>query len=147
MAGAKTKMSELKYQKYIIVTANVPEAVQKMHSLSSDKNSRVIWLDDNVINGAFFLSCRWYTEPFPDRNENHSHDFDEVLGFIGSDWKNPGELNGEIELWLEDEKYILTKSCVVFIPKGLKHLPLSVLRVDRPILHFGMGPESKYTRS
>jgi hypothetical protein len=141
-------MAELKYQKYIVDTVNVPEEYKQMHRrwLDQDK-SRIAYLDDTVIKGAFYLTCRWYAEPFPDRNENHSHDFDEVLGFIGSDWENPGELNGEIELWLGDEKYILTKSCVVFIPKGLRHLPLSVLRVDRPILHFSMGPESKYTRS
>ena len=140
-------MAARKYQKYIIETANVPEAFVKMHSQPSDNKSRVIWLDDNVLKGAFFLSCRWYTHPMGDKDENHAHDFDEVLGFIGSDWEDPSKLNGEIELWLEDEKYILTKSCVVFIPKGLKHLPLNLLRVDRPILHFSMGPETTYTRS
>jgi hypothetical protein len=139
-------MAALKYQKYIIETANVPEAIDKMHSQPIDKKSRIIWLDDNVVKGASYFTARWYTQPFPDRNENHSHDFNEILGFIGSDWNNPGELNGEIELWLGDEKYILTKSCVVFIPRGLKHLPLSLLRVDRPILHFSTAPESKYTR-
>ena len=141
-------MSKLKYQKYIVDTVNVPEAYEKMHGRrpGQDKN-RIAWLDESVLKGAFYLAARWYTEPMGDRNENHCHDFDEVLAFFGSDWKNPGELNGEIELWLEDEKYILTKSCVVFIPKGLKHLPLRVLKVDRPIMHFSTAPESKYTRS
>jgi hypothetical protein len=92
------------------------------------------------------MAFRWYTEPKGDRGENHSHDFDEVLGFLGSDWGNQGELNGEIELWLEDEKYVLTKSSLIFIPRGLKHLPLRVLRVDRPILHFSMTNEGTYTR-
>jgi quercetin dioxygenase-like cupin family protein len=140
-------MPKLKYQKYIVDTVNVPEAYEKMHGRRPGQDkSRVAWLDDSVIKGAFYLACRWYTEPMGDRNENHSHDFDEMLAFIGSDSENPDKLNGEIELWLEDEKYILTKSCVVFIPKGLKHLPLRVLRVDRPILHFGVSPEGKYTR-
>jgi hypothetical protein len=141
-------MAELKYQKYIVDTVNVPEEYKQMHRRWSDQDkSRIAYLDDTVIKDAFYLTCRWYTKPFPDRNENHSHDFDEVLGFIGSDWENPGELNGEIELWLEDEKYILTKSCLVFLPKGLKHLPLRVLRVDRPIMHIGTGPHSNYTRT
>ena len=140
-------MAKLKYQKYIVDTAEVPESYQKMHGRPDGNKSRIVWMDDSTIKGAFYLACRWYTQSMGDRDENHSHDFDEVLGFIGSDWENPRELNGEIELWLEDEKYILTKSCVVFIPRGLKHLPLRVLRVDRPIMHFSMGPEGKYTRA
>ena len=75
----------------------------------------------------------------------HTHDFDELLGFIGSDWDNPAELNAEVEFWLEDEKYILTKSCVIFIPKGLTHCPLKLLRCDRPVFHFGIVPEQKVT--
>ena len=110
-------MDELKYQRYIVDTTNVPEAIDKMHSQPIDKKSRIVWLDNSVIEGAFYFTSRWYMKPFPDRNENHCHDFDEVLGFIGSDWEDPTKLNGEIELWLEDEKYILTKSCVIFIPK------------------------------
>ena len=142
-------MPALKYQKYIVDTAQVPLAYEKMHSQSqpNSNKSRIVWLDESIIKGAFFLAARWYTEPKGDKDENHSHDFDEILGFFGSDWENPHELNGEIELWLDDEKYILTKSCVVFIPRGLKHLPLRVLRVDRPIMHFSVGPESTYTRA
>ncbi len=140
-------MSELKYQKYIIENAAVPEWYEKLHDNPERQKSHIAWLDENVIKGAFYVACRWYTEPKGDKDENHSHDFDEVLGFIGSDWENKQELNGEIELWLEDEKYLLTKSCLVFIPKGLKHLPLRVLRVDRPILHFSMATGGTYTRA
>jgi quercetin dioxygenase-like cupin family protein len=140
-------MTKRKYQKYIVDTVDVPEAYEIMHGRRPGQDkSRIAWLDDSVIQGAFYLSARWYAKPTGDRNENHHHDFDEVLGFIGSDWEKPGELNGEVELWLEDEKYILTKSCVVFIPKGLRHLPLRVLKVDRPIMHFSMAPEGNYTK-
>jgi hypothetical protein len=58
----------------------------------------------------------------------------------------PHDLCGEIELWLGDEKHILTKSCMVFIPKGLKHCPLVFRRVDRPIFHFSAGPARAYDR-
>jgi len=53
-------------------------------------------------------------------------------------------LNGEVEFWLEDEKYILTKSCFILCPKGLKHCPLRVVRVDKPILFLAFSVSSKY---
>jgi hypothetical protein len=43
-----------------------------------------------------------------------------------------------------EEKHILTKSCLVFVPKGLKHCPFIVRRVDRPIFHFTSGPTGIY---
>jgi hypothetical protein len=76
--------------------------------------------------------------------EAHTHPFDEVIAFVGTNPDDPQDLGGEIELWLEDEPYILAKSCLVFIPKGLKHCPLIVRRVDRPIFHFITGPEGTY---
>ena len=39
------------------------------------------------------------------------------------------ELGGEIELWLEDEQLIITRSCLVFIPRGMKHCPMFVRRI------------------
>jgi hypothetical protein len=54
-----------------------------------------------------------------------------------------------VELWLEDEKHILTKTCLVYAPKGMKHYPLSFLRVDYPIVHFTIftsgGPSYLWT--
>jgi hypothetical protein len=142
------KMAELKYQKYIVNTTMIPEPVkQKDHSLSHGKLDRVIWLDDRVVKGAFQLGLSWYLKPLGVAGEKgHTHDFDELLAFIGSDWQNPTELYGEVEFWMEDEKYILTKSCVVFIPKGLRHCPLKLLKSDRPLLHFGVCLSNRYSR-
>jgi hypothetical protein len=68
----------------------------------------------------------------------HTHEQDEIIGFVGTDVKNPQDLKGEIELWMEDEKHILTKSCLVFVPKGFKHCPLTLVRADAPIVHFSV---------
>jgi hypothetical protein len=86
---------------------------------------------------------------FPDKSderptEAHQHDFDEVLCFFGTDWDNPYDLCGEYELWLGDEKHSITKSCIVFIPKGLKHCPLKFIRADRPIFAFSVGTGKMY---
>jgi hypothetical protein len=39
-------------------------------------------------------------------------------------------------MWLENEKHIITKSAMLFIPAGMVHCPLILRRVGRPIFHF-----------
>jgi hypothetical protein len=46
------------------------------------------------------------------------------------------DLGGESEFWLEDENYMLTKSCIIYVPGGMKHCPIVFKRIDRPIFHF-----------
>jgi hypothetical protein len=73
--------------------------------------------------------------------EPHTHEFDEILGFFGTNPDDQYDLGGEVELWLEDEPFVLTKSFMAFIPAGMKHCPLIMRRIDRPIFHFGVVPK------
>ena len=73
-------------------------------------------------------------------------DYDEIIGFFGGDPDNPNDLCGEIEFWIEDEMYSITKSTMIFAPRGLRHCPLRVVRVDRPIFHFTIVPDGHYTQ-
>jgi len=108
-------------------------------------------INDAVVPGSFFMMGGWIlglkgTKPvitdFP-----HAHDYDEILGFTGSNVSNLEELGGEIEFWLEDEQYILTKSCLIFIPRGMKHGPLSVRRFERPWFAYTAALNGAYARS
>ena len=140
-------MSELKYQKYILTDLKLPEEQQKRADEYAKRATRILWLEDFVIKGAPSIICSWYwkateTEGTP----AHTHDFDEVIGFIGSDPENPHDLGGEVEFWLEDEKYTLTKSCLIFVPKGLRHCPLRVIKIDRPMFFLAVGISSKYSK-
>jgi len=138
-------MAELKYKKYIVTDLKTPEEVQKTAAEYAKRATRILWLDDEVIEGAFHVNCSWYWKATEEEGAPaHTHDFDEVIAFFGSDPQNPRDLGGEVEFWLEDEKYILTKSCLVFAPKGLKHCPLRVRKIDRPIFHFTIGTGGKY---
>ncbi len=106
---------------------------------------RLAYLDDEVIKGGFYVENVWFFTGCDEISVYpHKHDFDEVLTFFGSNPDDPHNLNGEVELWLEDEKQILTKSCLIFIPKGMKHCPLIIRRVDRPIFHYATGATSLY---
>ena len=124
-------MVESKYAKYIIKESEPDKPA------FSYMRTRILCLDNDVIPGALNVNCVWYMKGFDKvLKETHTHDFDEVLAFIGTNPENPYDLGGEIELWLGDEKHMLTKSCLVFLPKGLSHCPLIIKKVDRPIFHF-----------
>ena len=76
--------------------------------------------------GAYYLeTCMMLrTGSTPDLQEPHSHDFDEYLVFLGTDPDDHFDLGGEVELWVGDEKRLLTRSCAVFVPAGVPHCPL-----------------------
>jgi hypothetical protein len=142
-------MAETKYGKYIITESKgglkLPSYRVKPTEDTKGVATRLLWLDDEVIKGAFYVECAWYWKASDvPRTQAHTHDYDEVLAFFGTDPQNPRDLCGEVELWLEDEKHILTQSCLVYAPKGLKHSPMFLRRVDRPIFHFTAGTGGAY---
>ena len=107
-------------------------------------------INDSIVKGSFFSGCEWVWglkdgKPFS-IEEGHRHDFDEIIGIIGSRKENPRELNGEVEFWMEDEQYMITKSTLIFIPKGTKHCPLVFRRVDSPIFLYEAGNDTFYER-
>jgi len=135
------KMAETKYGKYIITGAktdlHLPSYRRDAAEIAAGDHTRLLYLDDEVIKGAFNVECVWYWKGSEQSIVGaHTHPFDEVIAFFGTNREDPKDLCGEVELWLEDEKHMLTKSCLVFIPKGMKHCPLIVRKVDRPIFHF-----------
>ncbi len=147
-------MTELKYEKYIVtdVKPNLQlpphrTASKEAAGDSSRKVTRLVWLDGDVVPGAFYSECIWFWPGvWSDtvRAEAHSHSFDEVIAFFGTNYDDPHDLCGEIELWLEDEQYVMTKSFLAYAPAGMKHCPLKIRRVDRPIFHFAAGLSTKY---
>lgn len=142
------EMAETKYGKYII-TQPKPERTasgEPEQKDSPDVMTSVAYLDNRVIPGGLYTECCWFWKPTNYSPPPHTHEFDEVLAFFGSNPEDPRDLCGEVELWLEDEKHLLTKSCMVFIPKGLKHAPMNIRRADRPIFHFSVGNSTDYKR-
>jgi len=145
-------MAKSKYGKYIITEPKtdlkLPSYRRKPAEIPTSGQTHLIYLDNEVIKGAFYVECVWIWPGsvfWPKQLvEAHTHPFDEVITFFGSNPEDPHDLCGEVELWLEDEKHILTKSCLVFVPKGMKHCPLVIRRVDRPIFHFSAGPGGMY---
>ena len=140
---------ETKYGKYIITGTKpdleMPLFRQDAGEVAAGEHTRLIYLDEDIIKGAFYVECVWYWKGSEKSIvDAHTHPFDEVITFFGTNPEDPQDLCGEVEIWLEDEKHILTKSSLIFVPKGMKHCPLIIRRADRPIFHFTTGPGGKY---
>lgn len=126
-----------------------------------------VWTDATVIPAAFYSEMTWqWPNTFPNQRPRpvltkeqieemakkpggagvppHAHPFPELLSFFGTDLDHPEELNGEVEFWMEDEKYVFTKSFCVYIPANVTHCPLRIHRMDKPFFHYTIGPGSTY---
>jgi hypothetical protein len=150
-------MSESEYGKYIITELKerinpAPWSSARISPIpraGKGSGGRLLWMDNEVIPGAFYVETAW---TFPRKNDespkvpaaSHKHDYDEVLCMCGTNFDDPYDLGGEVEFWLGGEKQTITKSCMIFIPKGMEHCPLIYKRVDRPIFNFTTGSARMY---
>ena len=131
--------------KYIIQELRAPvTGSPEFQAMYNRFAKRILWIDDNVCPGAFQMNTAWYKD-VPEKDpvfEEHVHEYDELIGFFGSDPEDPYELNAELEVTLDGETHHITRSSLIFCPAGMKHMPLRILRVDRPIFHFSVvsGP-------
>ncbi len=142
-------MAEKKYQKYVMEKLILPDDSTQIdiEHKYAERATRILWLEDFIIKGAPSIIASWYWKATEEEGTpQHTHNYDEVVGFIGGDPDNPASLNGEVEWWMEDEKYTLTKSCFVYCPAGLKHGPLRVARVDKPILFLAFSITDRYIK-
>ena len=141
-------MPEQKYSKNIVTEDLMPpqpaEAVKMMQEQAKAgrtlDRTLLLGIQDSIVKGSFFAGCEWLWELTGDGPVSieleHTHDYDEIIGFAGSNRKQPRDLGGEIEFWMDGESYTLTKTCLIFIPKGVKHSPVVLKRIDTPIFMF-----------
>lgn len=141
-------MPETKYGKYIVTELKEKKNTNApwVPVFTPEELTPLLFLDSSVIKNSFYVQCNWTLPPFAKKvhGEAHKHDYDEVIAFFGSDPKDPTNLNAEAEVPLGDEVHIVTKSCLIFVPKGLMHGPINFKRIDKPIFHFACGTGSIY---
>jgi mannose-6-phosphate isomerase-like protein (cupin superfamily) len=158
-ASQNAENADGKYDKnffYDIKSAQItPEMAAKMKQArkkqqSTVETTRLVNLDTTRAEGAPYLDFVWLWKGSAKgyAEQEHIHDFDEFIGFIGTKGQeNPRDLGGEMEVWLGGEKYLITRSCLIYVPAGLRHCPIRFNRVDNPILFFTGGMATKYSRT
>jgi hypothetical protein len=139
-------MAKLKNSKYIAYDLKPPTFTPGFAERYATFAKRILWMDENVVPGAFQMNCSWYLKPNADHlgAGSHKHKEGEIIGFFSSDPDNPYDLGAEIEFWLEKDKFMITKSCMIFVPPNMEHCPLILHRVDRPVFHFSVVTGGTY---
>ena len=53
-------MTESKYGKYVVTELKIPEEKQRIAADYAKYATRILWMDDNVVEGAFHMNTAWY---------------------------------------------------------------------------------------
>ena len=147
-ASQSKEGSEQRYSKYFFYDYKAPEIspeVAKEREEAQQKSESTLELTPFInmnptrLEGTPYMDFNWLWKGSSEEyaGSEHVHDFDEFIGLLGTKGpEDPRDLGGEIEFWLGGEQYKITESCLIYIPKGLKHCPLRFTRIDTPILFF-----------
>ena len=107
------------------------------------QNPTMTYLSNDLVPGSnTYIEIGWiYQMPEPNPHiHSHSHNYDEIVMHIGADPQNPEYLGAEIEFVVGDEKLIIDRTSALFIPKGVKHGPLTWKKVEKPHIEMVVMP-------
>lgn len=126
-------------EKYAPVDGRIPEAPPGFLDF-------LLWIDGKKLPGAPYMESVLFKTSNDTGPAGHAHDFDEIIGFIGSDPEHPEDLGAEVQLALGERIITIHKSALFYVPRGTTHSPLIVTKLDRPIYHFSGGNGGDYIR-
>ena len=104
-----------------------------------------IWAHHNEYKSGTSLGYHCIVTPY-DVRMNHGHDFHETLAFLSGDPKNPGQLGAEVTVYLGDEKekHTFNTPTIISMPPGLKHCPLLVDKVTKPVIFLEVSATKEF---
>jgi hypothetical protein len=89
-----------------------------------------------VPDSKMYIEAGWILG-MPDPNPHigeHIHNYNEIVIHLGTDPRNPEDLGGEIEILMDGEPITISSTSAIFIPKGMKHGPLTWKKFEKPHL-------------
>ncbi len=135
-------MAETRYGKYFVTEPKPGDD----HHIDNEFVKFPIYVDQEVVPGAHYFMAASFSK-VTGRGappHEHTHPYDEYLVFLGSNHEDPRDLGGEVEIFMDGERHVITKSCAVFVPAGVKHAPINFLRIDTPIWYLATSPVKQY---
>jgi hypothetical protein len=136
-------LSENKYSKYVIREPRMrPPHAEITHPIVSFNRGR-----SDIPDTNFSINWEVISRPFVMEKSGHTHDWDQLLCFIGGNSQDFFDFGAEIEIYLEDERYFINTTTLVWVPKGLVHGPLEFKKINKPIMFNNIVMAAKYGRA
>jgi len=135
------KTTNFDYEQYVI-RSPMREAAIGFKGLQSPSMTYMSSIQINAAN--HYIDWAWVSDIVEPRIGEHvHHKNDEIVLHIGGDPNNPEDLGADMEYGLGGDLLQYNTSYAIFIPKGLRHGPLSWKRVRKPHVEmaivFGLG--------
>ena len=138
-------MVENKYSKYVIREPHMKPPHEEITApIVSFNRGRV-----DFPGVGFSINWELIDKPFIMEKSGHTHDWDQLLCFVGGDSKNFFDFGAEIEFFLgeEAERYVINSTTLVYIPRGLIHGPLEFKKIHKPIMFNNIVLSAQYSRA
>jgi hypothetical protein len=105
----------------------------KTKAPEADPIKRVIYMDDRIVPGSFYVEAVWVVGSIPRSHPEHTHHDHEksVLAVISK----PNDLGAEIDV--STAKMTITKTCFIHV-LGVSHGGLCQ-KIDRPVFQIAMS--------
>ena len=113
--------------------------------------THLVSLDDEASTGSFYVDFVWiWNGEMTMSPEPHAHDFDEMIGIIGFDPDDPKGnsrgIGGNVSVDMGGERYAITQSSLIYVPKNVAHCPLSFFNIRKPVLCFTIGTAAMWSK-
>ncbi len=104
-----------------------------------------IWAHHNEYKSGTSLGYHCIVTPY-DVRMTHAHDFHETLCFLSGDPTNIKELGAEVSVCLGDEmeKHTFNTPTIISMPPGLKHCPMLVHNVTKPVIFLEVSATKEF---
>jgi hypothetical protein len=136
-------MAKDKYSKYI-----VPAPIMQSVMFPAIKCPQINVGSEKLNNIPFTMNWSYLTEPFVMVDKSHSHEFNQIICFIGGDPTNIREFGGEIWFYFgeEEEKHVITSPSYICVPSGIVHAPLIVKKINKPVVYMDFPLTGQYLK-
>lgn len=137
-------MTKDKYGKYIVPAPIMFSKIFPKITLPQIN----VWGEKSLNGIPFTMNWSCLTEPFVMVEKSHSHEFDQVICFIGGDSRDIREFGGEIWFYFgeEEEKHVITSPSYICVPHGIVHAPLIVKKIDKPVVYMDFPLTGQYAK-
>jgi hypothetical protein len=137
-------MASEKYSKFI-----VPAPIMQSVHFPQIKAPQIN-IGGSQLNGIpLTMNWSYLSEPMTLVDHPHTHEFDQVIIFLGGDPTDIRKFGAVIEMYFgeEKEKFVITSSTYICVPKGTVHGPLTVKSVASPVVYMDLPLTGTYGKS